>query len=73
MVLGFEILKALLKFKEYRALVTKEHIKTYVDFDSYKNLKQTEAYEASLCKLARSDKVIKRPENPVKSQGYLEL
>lgn len=41
----FEAIKALLKLREYTSLVTQDKIKTYVDFDTYKNLKETEAYE----------------------------
>lgn len=57
-VLVFESLKALLRLKEYRELISEEKIKTYVDFDTYKNLKETEAYEQSLCKMVRSSKTI---------------
>jgi len=58
LVFAFEAIKALLRLKEYRDLVSSEKIKTYVDFDTYKNLKETKAYEESLCKMARSQKII---------------
>jgi len=34
-----------LRLREYGELITEEKIKTYVDFDTYKNLKETEAFE----------------------------
>lgn len=40
LVLGFEGLKALLRLKEYSELVSNDKIKTYIDFDTYKNLKE---------------------------------
>lgn len=54
LVLGFEGLKALLRLKEYSELVSNDKIKTYIDFDTYKNLKEAQDYEASLCKMTRS-------------------
>jgi hypothetical protein len=65
--LVFESIKAVLRLKEYRELITEEKIKTYVDFDTYKNLKETEAYEQSLCKMVRSSKTIQKPDNLVVS------
>lgn len=57
-MLVYEALKALLRLKEYRELIREEKIKTYIDFDTYKHLKETDAYEQSLCKMVRSSKII---------------
>lgn len=45
LVLLFEVVKALLKFKEYSRLVKEENIKVHIDFETYKQFKEVEAYE----------------------------
>lgn len=45
LVLAFEALKALLKFKEYSRLVKEENIKVHIDFETYKMLKESQIYE----------------------------
>lgn len=67
LVFVFEGVKAMLRLKEYRELVTNEKIKTYVDFDTYKNLKGAQEHEDSLCKMTRSSRVIKKPKEVVVS------
>jgi hypothetical protein len=41
LVLVFESLKAFLRLREYRRLVSEERIHTYVEFETYKNIKDT--------------------------------
>lgn len=41
LVLAFEALKALLKFKEYSRLVKEENINVHIDFETYKMLKES--------------------------------
>lgn len=65
LVLLLEGVKALLKLKEYQRLVCVENIKVNVDFETYKNLKETEIYEKSLIKMVRSKKQLARPTNTV--------
>jgi hypothetical protein len=69
LVFVFEAVKALLRLKEYRDLVKNEKIKTYFDFEVYKNLKETQAFEESLCKMIRSSKTIQKPANLIVSIG----
>jgi hypothetical protein len=45
LVLAFETVKAFFKFQEYKKLVYEESIHTFVDFDAYKNLKDSEDFE----------------------------
>ena len=40
-----KINKAFFKFQEYKKLVYEESIHTFVDFDVYKNLKDSEDFE----------------------------
>jgi len=40
LVFVFEAIKSLLKFKEYSRLVKEENIKVYIDFETYKQLKE---------------------------------
>lgn len=65
----FEALKAMMRLKEYSSLVTNEKIKTYIDFETYKNLKETESYEESLCKMVRSSKIVQKPIASLVSPG----
>jgi hypothetical protein len=39
-VLVFEAVKALLKFKEYSRLIKEENINVHIDFETYKQLKE---------------------------------
>ena len=41
LVLAFESVKALLRLQEYRRLVSEEKIHTFVEFEVYKNIKDT--------------------------------
>lgn len=40
LVLIFEALKAVLKFKEYSRLIKEENINVHIDFETYKQLKE---------------------------------
>ncbi len=72
-VFVFEAIKAMIRLKEYAALVNQEKIKTYLDFETYKNLKETESYEESLCKMVRSSKIVQKPVVKLISPGLQEL
>ena len=72
-VFVFETIKAMIRLKEYAALVNQEKIKTYLDFETYKNLKETESYEESLCKMVRSSKIVQKPVVKLISPGLQEL
>ena len=54
LVLALEVLKAVFRLREYRQLIGQEKIKTHIEFPEYKSLKDAQALEDSLCKLARS-------------------
>ena len=72
-VLVVEIIKAILKMREYRALVNHEKINVLVDMDVYRNFKASEAYEQSLLKLIRSNKTISKPPLYTLSSGLAEI
>ena len=72
-VFVFEALKAMIRLREYASLVNNEKIKTYIDFETYKHLKETESYEDSLCKMVRSNKVVQKPAVKLVSPGLQEL
>ena len=73
LVFVFEAVKALLKFKEYSRLVKEENIKVYIDFETYKQLKEVQIYEKSLIKLVRSNKTLTKPPNEVMSTDLIAL
>ena len=56
LVLALELVKAVFRLREYRQLMREEKIKTHIEFPEYKSLKDAQAFEDSLCKLARSQK-----------------
>lgn len=58
-----------MRLKEYSALVTNDKIKTYIDFETYKNLKETQAFEERLCKMVRSSKEVQKPAVKLISPG----
>jgi len=73
LVCVFEVIKAFCKAREYWKLQGQENIKVYLGLETYKGLKESREYEASMLSLIRSKKEIKKPEQPVVSNGLQKL
>ena len=61
LVFAFEILKAILRLREYRALVRHERINTLIDMEHYTQLKLAQEHEDKMCSLIRSQKMVEKP------------
>ena len=75
LVLAFEILKAILRLREYRALVKHERINTLIDMEHYTQLKLAQEHEDKMCSLIRSQKQVEKPPPSTKvlSSGLQRL
>ena len=63
MIAAVEFGKAILKFKEYQSLISKENIKTYVNFEAYKDFKGIQQIKENHVYLVRSKKRVPKIPN----------
>ena len=58
LVLAFELAKCFFRLREYRQLVRQEKINVLLEMDIYKQFKQAQEHEESMCALIRSQRTI---------------
>jgi len=56
LIATIEFIKAILKFKEYKALILKENINAYIELDAYKEIKRLKEIKENHFYLVRSKK-----------------
>lgn len=60
LILGVELVKALLKIKEYYQLVTKEKVNSYLELESYKELTLLKEIKHNHVQLMRSNRRVQQ-------------
>ncbi len=58
LIATIELIKALLKFREYRLLVSNERLNTYLEMESYQELKRLKEIKEKHFLLVRSKKTL---------------
>ena len=73
LIVVLELVKCLLRFKEYKGLIHKEHTQTYIDIDAYKEMKRLKEIKENHFLLVRSKKRLPKIKNFKVSEKMLEL